>query len=75
MSKTENEFVLGETCDFCKRKPFCKDSVMVKGINKLIKEVAPGLRLSCDKYDSTLTTSPIPPVTPIGAFVEKEVYC
>lgn len=74
MSKTESENTLENLCSFCARKPFCEDFVMVKGINKLIKEVAPNLVLECTKYDSTLSSfKPMGPVTPLSAFVAKEV--
>lgn len=61
-----------DLCVFCRRKPFCQDSVMVKGINKLIKEVAPNLRLDCDKYNSSLSNGP-DYLSPAALFVAKEV--
>lgn len=72
MSKTDTE-KMNEICYFCKRKSFCKDSIMVKGINKLIRDVAPNLVLECTKYDSMLSNDPINPVTPLSLFVEKEL--
>lgn len=72
MSKTNIENI-SEICYLCKKKSFCKDSIMVKGINKLIRDVAPNLVLECTKYDSTLSNGPINPVTPISLFVEKEL--
>lgn len=49
---------LENTCAFCRRNEYCSDKVMVKGLNKLIKEVAPNLKLECTKYDSTLSNDP-----------------
>lgn len=72
MSKTTLEDIK-EVCYFCKRKAFCKDAIMVKGINKLIEDVAPNLVLECTKYDSMLSNDPINPITPISLFVEKEL--
>lgn len=56
MNVTEN--TLSDICSFCKKKDYCKDTVMVKGINMIIKEVAPSLELQCKEYDSTLTNTP-----------------
>lgn len=53
------EEILSDICTFCNKQDFCKDRVMVKGINMIIKEVAPGLELTCKKYSSMLSNTPI----------------
>ena len=47
---------------------------MVKGINNLIKEVAPNLKLDCDKYNSSLSNG-LDYLGPKALFAEKEVQC
>ena len=74
MKSFKAEHPLEDLCAFCRRKPYCKDSVMVKGINKLIKEVAPNLKLDCDKYNSSLSNDP-DYLGPAALFVAKEVQC
>lgn len=62
------EEILNDLCSFCIKKEYCKDRIMVKGINMIIKEVAPSLELSCKEHDSILTNTPkygigFPPMT------------
>lgn len=74
MKNVKEKHPLEDLCAFCKRKPYCKDSIMVKGIDKLIKEVAPNLKLDCEKYSSALSNGP-GYLGPIALFVAKEVQC
>ena len=62
------EEIFDDLCSFCRKKEYCKDRVMLKGIKMIIKEVAPSLELNCKKYDSILTNTPkygvgFPPMT------------
>lgn len=50
--------VFNNPCSFCKKSEYCKDKVMVKGLNKLIQEVAPKLVLGCKEHDCTLSNTP-----------------
>lgn len=74
MKSLKTEHPLGDLCTFCRRKPYCKDSVMVKGINKLIKEVAPNLKLNCEKHSSSLSND-TGYLGPAALFVAKEMQC
>ena len=50
--------IFNNPCSFCRKSEYCKDKVMVKGLNKLIKEVAPNLMLECKEHCSTLSNNP-----------------
>lgn len=58
MKEQNAEDVLSDICSFCTKKLFCKDLVMVKGINKIIQNVAPGLSIDCKNHNSSLTSDP-----------------
>lgn len=53
-----SEEIFNNPCMFCLKSNDCTDKIMIKGLKKLIKEVAPGLKVGCSNYKSSLTTTP-----------------